>query len=73
MEAAQETLGAHQDTVVIRTVLRRPHAPTPTTTGSRRFTYGRLHAAEEQRADHATRKFLASVDDGWGRRPSWLH
>jgi CHAD domain-containing protein len=71
MEQAQETLGEHQDTVVIRDVLRRC-ASDAAADGDDTFTYGRLHALEETRAAQAEAAFLAAVDDGWGRRPSWL-
>ncbi len=71
MEAAQELLGAHQDTVVIRTVVLRLAAEAADA-GEPSFTYGRLHAAEQQRADDNAREFLAAVDDGWAKRPRWL-
>jgi CHAD domain-containing protein len=71
MEEAQENLGAHQDTVVVRDVLRRLAADAAAG-GEPTFTYGRLHALEETRAARSEESFLAAVDDGWGRRPSWL-
>ena len=72
MEAAQETLGTHQDTVVIRDVLRRPqrrrrrptvNRPSPTAT----CTPSNSSVATESRA-----AFLHLVDHGWARRPSWM-
>ncbi len=71
MEAAQELLGAHQDTVVTRAVLRRL-ATDAARAGENTFTYGRLHACEECSARAATHRFLASVDTGWGHPPSWV-
>jgi CHAD domain-containing protein len=47
MEQLQEDLGAHHDTVLMRTRLRELAADA---TGTAAFTYGRLHAAEEARA-----------------------
>ena len=71
MEQAQETLGTHQDTVVIRDVLldiaTAAHAD-----GEPRFTYGHLYALEQQRGDQARADFLALIEDGWARRPSWM-
>jgi CHAD domain-containing protein len=56
MEAVQEILGAHQDTVVIRDQLRllatQAHAA-----GEDTFSYGRLHALEQARADSTAQQF----------------
>jgi CHAD domain-containing protein len=61
----QEALGAHQDSVVVRERLRamgmRAHLD-----GDNAFTYGRLHALQEQRAVEAERDF----DDAWDRLPT---
>jgi CHAD domain-containing protein len=72
MEQAQETLGAHQDTVVIRDVLRGL-ATDADANDEASFTYGRLHTLEEQRADAARTAFLEMVDEGFARRPGWLY
>ncbi|HET9655473.1 MAG TPA: CHAD domain-containing protein, partial [Kineosporiaceae bacterium] len=49
MKAVQDALGAHQDTVVIRQELRGL-AEQAQASGEPSFTYGRLHAREEDRA-----------------------
>jgi CHAD domain-containing protein len=49
MEAIQEVLGAHQDSVVVREELRAM-AVAAHLDGENAFTYGRLHAHEENRA-----------------------
>ncbi len=72
MVSAQETLGDHQDTVVIRGVLRRL-SHEAATAGENGFTYGRLHALEQARGDHAKRTFLEAANSGWPNPPSWLH
>jgi CHAD domain-containing protein len=55
-EAVQEALGAHQDTVVARARLRSI-AMTAHLDGENAFTFGRLHALEQWRADRAERDF----------------
>lgn len=72
MEEAQETLGTHQDAVVIRTVLR-DLAGDADRDGEPSFTYGRLHAQEQQRGDQAEAAFIDLVEDHWARRPRWMH
>ena len=73
-EALQELLGEHQDTVVARTVLceigRHAHQA-----GEDTFTFGRLHALEEARADAIVAAYpsvLAHLPEGdlrdWLRR-----
>ncbi|MDP3968998.1 MAG: hypothetical protein Q8Q02_12025, partial [Nocardioides sp.] len=73
-EALQELLGEHQDTVVARTVLgeiaRHAHQA-----GEDTFTFGRLHALEEARADTIVTAYpsvLADLPEGdlrdWLRR-----
>jgi CHAD domain-containing protein len=71
MESAQEMLGIYQDTVVTRGVLRWL-AREADADGQSTFTYGRLHAIEQQRGAEARAAFLDAVDDGWARRPRWL-
>lgn len=71
MEDGQEILGAHQDSVVIRDVLRRL-ADAAAEAGEPSFTYGRMHAAEQHRGDAAAATFLALVNDRWAIPPSWL-
>jgi CHAD domain-containing protein len=71
MELAQETLGDHQDTVVIRAVLRAV-ASAADDDGEPSFTYGHLYAGEQQRGDRARAAFLELVDHHWARRPAWL-
>jgi CHAD domain-containing protein len=71
MEAVQEALGEHQDSVLTRQRLRdlARHAPSTQTA----FLYGRLDALEEARAEHSRQRF----DKAWktARRKSlrrWL-
>ncbi len=71
MEEGQEVLGAHQDSVVVRDLLRRL-GDAADAAGEPSFTYGRLHALEERRGDEAAARFLEMVDDGWADPPSWL-
>jgi len=62
MEAIQGTLGAHQDTVVIRDQIRQL-AVTAHLEGENAFTYGRLHALEQARGERTVRDY----------RPDWRH
>lgn len=71
MQAAQETLGDQQDSVVVREVLTRL-ASEATAAGESAFTYGRLHALEERRGRKRAKEFLREVDHGWARRPARL-
>jgi CHAD domain-containing protein len=71
MEEGQEVLGAHQDSVVVRDLLRRLGGDADAA-GEPSFTYGRLHALEERRGDENAARFLEMVDDGWADAPSWL-
>jgi CHAD domain-containing protein len=71
MEAVQEALGEHQDSVLTRQRLRELALSTSSTETA--FLYGRLHALEEARAEQFQHRF----DDAWkaaGRRPlhRWL-
>jgi CHAD domain-containing protein len=63
-KAVQEALGEHQDTVVARHQLRVYAAQTHLT-GENGFTFGRLHALEQVRADDAERRF----EEAWDRFP----
>jgi CHAD domain-containing protein len=71
MEAVQEALGEHQDSVLTRERLRELAQRTSSTESA--FLYGRLHALEEARAGDSQQHF----DDAWmaARRKSlhrWL-
>jgi CHAD domain-containing protein len=59
MEAVQEALGEHQDSVLTRERLRDLALNTSST--STAFLYGRLHALEEVRAEQSQQHF----DDAW--------
>jgi CHAD domain-containing protein len=59
MEAVQEALGEHQDSVLTRERLRDLALATSSTGAA--FLYGRLHALEEVRAEQSQRHF----DDAW--------
>ena len=72
MEDAQETLGEHQDTVVIRGVLRRL-GDDAVTAGESSFSYGRLHALEQVRGEDAKQAYLKSTNSGSADPPNWLH
>jgi CHAD domain-containing protein len=56
VEGVQETLGEHQDSVVAREKLRG-YAARAFLSGENGFTFGRLHAIEQWRADEAERRF----------------
>ena len=69
----QEALGDHQDAVVARDKLREYGARTHLSTGENGFTYGRLHALEQSRADEAERRFQEAWDRDTGKRLArWL-
>ena len=59
MEAVQEALGEHQDSVLTRERLRDLALHTSSTAAA--FLYGRLHALEEARAEQSQQHF----DDAW--------
>jgi CHAD domain-containing protein len=61
----QQTLGEHQDTVMARHTLRE-YGARAHTNGENGFTFGRLHALEQARADEAEREFEAA----WNSFPS---
>ncbi|MDQ6933859.1 MAG: CYTH and CHAD domain-containing protein [Actinomycetota bacterium] len=55
-ERVQETLGQHQDAVIAREKLRQ-YGGQAHLGGDNGFTFGRLHALEQDQADHAERDF----------------
>lgn len=57
MQNLQDVLGAHQDTVVARPALRQL-AVQAHLDGGNAFSYGRLHALEQARADESVRDFV---------------
>ena len=59
MEAVQEALGEHQDSVLTRQRLRELAAVTDSTEAA--FLFGRLHALEEARAEGVEHRF----DEAW--------
>ncbi|HEY6794198.1 MAG TPA: CYTH and CHAD domain-containing protein [Kineosporiaceae bacterium] len=61
MEAIQEALGAHQDTVVIRETLRELGVAAHLD-DENAFSYGRLHALEQARGVATTQEFGAAWD-----------
>jgi CHAD domain-containing protein len=74
IEAVQEALGEHQDSILARDRLRDLARQTPSTDAA--FLYGRLHALEERRASRARRQFDAAWKAArrtslhrWLRRP----
>jgi len=68
----QEVLGEHQDGVVTRAVLREL-AELAQAAGESAFTYGRLHALEQARADQAAAQWPAVLADASARRlRRWL-
>ncbi len=72
-QRVQEVLGAHQDSVVAREKLRELEAQAEQD-GEPGFTYGRLHALEEQAGAAAQAPYEAALDriphrvDQWVRR-----
>ena len=71
MEALQEVLGAHQDALVVQAVLVEL-ADGALVAGEDTFTYGRLHAREQARADESGREGRALLDDLGAKSPTWL-
>ncbi len=71
MEALQEVLGAHQDALVVQAVLVGL-ADDALAAGEDTFTYGRLHALEQVRADDAEREGRALLADLGSKIPKWL-
>ena len=73
MESIQETLGAHQDTVVIRQTIREI-AVAAHLAGENAFTYGRLHALEQARADATALDYQPDYDRASRTKlHRWLH
>ena len=58
-KAVQQALGEHQDTVIARVRLRE-YGVQAHLSGENGFTFGRLHALEQARADQAEREFEAA-------------
>jgi CHAD domain-containing protein len=69
-EQLQDVLGEHQDSVVVRDLLRRL-AVEADTDGESSFTFGRLHALEESRA-HRTRQQYDEIIGDLTKPPKWL-
>jgi CHAD domain-containing protein len=68
-EQIQQVLGEHQDSLVTRELLRDLGARAPSE-GANGFSYGRLHAIEEQRGSDSQAQFLLA----WAQfRPKPLH
>ena len=63
-EGIQEVLGDHQDSVVTRETLEELAAQAPAS-GGNGFTYGRLHALEQQRGAEARDRFIRE----WQKSP----
>jgi CHAD domain-containing protein len=70
MEELQDVLGEHQDSVVVRDLLRRL-AVEADADGESSFTFGRLHALEEWRADRTRRQYDETIGD-LTTPPKWL-
>jgi hypothetical protein len=66
MEAIQEILGAHQDSVLIRAELHQL-AVAAHHNGENAFTYGRLHALEQTRADTTAHDYIAAYQHAKSR------
>jgi CHAD domain-containing protein len=62
MEALQDELGQHQDSVVMRARIAELAATEPTPAAA--FVYGRLHAQEERRAELSVERFEAAWRQG---------
>lgn len=70
-EEIQTILGEHQDSVVIREKLRSLAAATPDAGVGDAFTYGRLHALEQQRGAEARSRFIQTWRTSPPRRLDW--
>jgi CHAD domain-containing protein len=70
MEDLQDVLGEHQDSVVVRDLLRRL-AVDADADGESSFTFGRLHALEEWRAARTRERYDEVIGD-LGKPPKWL-
>ena len=62
VKKVQQALGSHQDSVMSRRVLRE-YGVRAYLSGENGFTFGRLHALEEARAEAARREFAAAWHD----------
>ena len=70
IEKLQDVLGEHNDSVVVRPLLRRLGAEAEEA-GDSAFTFGRLHALEEWRAAR-TRQQYDDMIGGLTKPPKWL-
>jgi CHAD domain-containing protein len=70
MEQLQDVLGEHNDSVVVRPLLRRLGVEAEEA-GDSAFTFGRLHALEEWRAAR-TRQQCDDMIEGLAKPPKWL-
>jgi CHAD domain-containing protein len=70
MEGLQDVLGEHQDSVVVRDLLRRL-AVEADDDGESSFTFGRLHALEEWRAARTRGQYDETIGDRT-KPPKWL-
>jgi CHAD domain-containing protein len=70
MEKLQDVLGEHQDSVVVRELLRRL-AVDADADGESSFTFGRLHALEEWRAARTRVQYDETIGD-LTKPPKWL-
>jgi CHAD domain-containing protein len=70
MEELQDVLGAHNDSVVIRPLLRRLAAEADAE-GDSAFTFGRLHALDEWRAARTREQYESMIGD-LTKPPKWL-
>jgi CHAD domain-containing protein len=71
MEDLQEALGAHQDALVVQGVLLGL-ADDAAAAGEETFTYGRLHAVEQRRADESAAQSARLLAKLGGKPPRWL-
>lgn len=71
METLQESLGAHQDAIVVQRVVVGL-ADDARAAGEDTWTYGRLHAFEQRRAEDAAAEGRRLIAKAVGRVPGWL-
>jgi CHAD domain-containing protein len=69
-EKIQQTLGDHQDSVVTREMLRTLAGQAPAA-GGNGFSYGRLHALEQQRGEQAREGFFRVWQNSPPKRLRW--
>ena len=72
IENLQEVLGQHQDGIVTGRVIAQL-ADDARAAGEDTFTYGRLHAVEQQRTEQAAEDGRALIDELAATNPAWLH